>query len=163
MIWSEPSDDNRYLEQHVRQLLGSFAHWVGRSLIDPDLSAVEQARRLYHAPFVVLSHNSAADPILNYANQLGLTLFELTWSELTNLPSRQTAEPVHQAERARLLNTVSTQGYIDDYRGVRIAKSWRRFIIEKAIVWNLIDDGGAISGQAATFSAWRFLDSPSPL
>jgi hypothetical protein len=65
---------------------------------------------------------------------------------------------MHRDERARLLDRVSQQGYIDDYRGVRISKTGRRFMIEQATVWNLLDENGAPYGQAATFSQWRYLD-----
>jgi len=157
-VWNEPSEPNGYLEQHVMRLLHSFNHSTGKSLSVPSLPMMEQARRLFYAPFVVLSHNTDADPLLNYANQAGLTLFELTWKELIILPSRRTAEPGEQAERERLLATVARQGYIDDYRGVRITKSGRRFIIERATVWNLLDEEGAYYGQGATFSEWKFLD-----
>ncbi len=127
-------------------------------MFDPDLPTAEQARRLFYAPFAVLSHDTAPDPIFNYANQTGLTLFEFTWNELMSLPSRRSAEPIHQAERKRLLETVARQGYIDDYRGIRVAKSGRRFVIEQATVWNLLDEKDAPYGQAAMFSQWRFLD-----
>jgi hypothetical protein len=153
-----PSLANRYLDQHVKLLLSSFRRWTGRNLIDPALSATEQAKELYFARFVVLSHDRSPDPILNYANELGLTLFELSWSELIVLPSRLTAEPLHQKERARLLDSVSARGYIDDYRGTRISKNGRRFRIDNAIVWNVIDEAGSMRGQAATFSTWKVLD-----
>lgn len=155
--WDEPGELNRYLEAHVARLLESYRHWTGKSLLQPDRSGEEQARRLYHAPFVVLSHNTASDPILNYANRAGLNLFEVTWAELTGLPSRLTAEPLHQQERASLLARVTQTGYIDDYRGVRISKTGRRFLIERATVWNLFDQSGAPYGQAATFSEWKLL------
>ena len=83
---------------------------------------------------------------------------ELTWEELVALPSRKTAEPSEQEQRERLLATVTRQGYIDDYRGVRITKSGRRFLIEQATVWNLLDQKGEYCGQAATFDHWRFLE-----
>ncbi len=155
---AEPNEDNQYLPQHVARLLSSLTHWTGRNLIDPDFPPAEQARRLFYAPFALLSHDTAPDPLFNYANQTGLTLFELTWEELINLPSRLSAEPIHRAERERLLATVARQGYIDDYRGVRVTKNGRRFLIEQATVWNLLDEKGAHYGQAAMFSHWRFLD-----
>ena len=74
------------------------------------------------------------------------------------MPSRLTAQALEQDERARLLSQVSEQGYIGDYRGIRITKAGRRFLIERATVWNLLDESGAFYGQAATFSEWRFLD-----
>jgi len=156
--WDLPSEQNRYLENHVARLLHSFTHWTARSLAANDISLDEQARRIFFAPFVVLSHNTAADPLLNYANRCGLELFELTWDELTRLPSRQTAEPDEQEDRQRLLATVTKQGYIDNYRGVRVTKSGRRFLIEQATVWNLLDEDGGFYGQAATFDYWKFFD-----
>jgi PAS domain-containing protein len=153
--WDEPSERNGYLESHVTRLLRSFNHWTGKTLSDTSLPAVEQARQLFNALFVVLSHDTGS--VLNYANRAGLNLFELTWEELITLPSRQTAEPSEQAERERLLAIVAGQGYIDNYRGVRVAKSGRRFLIEQATVWNLLDEKGKYYGQAAMFSKWIWL------
>ena len=155
---NKPAELNGYLECHVKFLLDSFRHWTGKSLVQQNLSSEERARQLFYAPFVVLSHDTGTDPLLNYANQAGLRLFEINWKELTILPSRLTAEPMHRDERARLLGRVTRHGYIDDYSGVRISRTGRRFLIERAIVWNVRDDEGAAYGQAATFSAWRFLD-----
>ena len=153
-----PSEENGYLAPHVARLIESLRYWTGRHLVSPNVPIIEQARQLFHAPFAVLSHDSAQDPLLNYGNLAGLQLFEMSWAELTQTPSRQTAEATHQDERARLLGAVTRQGFVDDYRGVRVAKSGRRFMIEKATVWNLLDEAGAPCGQAARFSDWRFLD-----
>ncbi len=154
-----PSEANQYLYFHVGRLLASWRHWTGRDLVDPQLPEVERARQLFHAPFVVLSHDSAADPILNYSNQAGLAIFEFSWDELVQTPSRLSAEPMHRQARADLLAAVSRQGYIDNYRGVRVSKNGRRFLLERATVWNLLDENGAAYGQAATFSEWKFLES----
>jgi hypothetical protein len=97
------------------------------------------------------------DPILNYGSHLALTLWELTWDELLQTPSRLTAEAVNRAEREWMLERARTRGYIDNYRGVRISISGRRFLIENAIVWSVIDQAGHRLGQAATFSHWTFL------
>ena len=156
--WNEPAELNGYLERHVRLLLDSFHHWTGKNLVQQDLPSRKQARELFYAPFVVLSHDSGIDPLLNYANEAGLHLFALKWEELIALPSRLTAEPLHWDERARLLRRVTKHGYIDDYTGVRISRTGRRFFIEQATVWNVRDEQGAPYGQAATFSRWRFLD-----
>jgi len=155
----EPCEENQFLTNHLARLLASLRYWTGHDLVDPQLPMVEQARQLFAAPFVLLSHDTAADPMLNYGNRTGMRLFELSWQELISTPSRLTAEPVHRDERARLLDAVSRNGFIDDYRGVRVSKTGRRFLIEKAIVWNLIDENGAPYGQAATFSAWKYLDT----
>lgn len=156
--YNEPTAANDFLEMHATRLIASLRRWTGRDLVDRGLPPAEQARRLFHARFVVLSHDPSPDPILNYANLAGLCLFELSWEELIRLPSRETAEPTHRDERARLLETVTRQGYIDDYRGIRISKTGRRFWIEHATVWNLLDESGAPCGQAATFGEWHYVD-----
>jgi len=119
-------------------------------------SAAGQA--LYEADFVVVSHGTEADPIFNYANAMAQRLFEFSWEEFTTLPSRLSAELPNREERAQLLSAVTRQGFIRDYRGIRIAKSGRRFYIHNAIVWTVTDDLGTPYGQAATFRQWEYLD-----
>ncbi|HEY0234301.1 MAG TPA: MEKHLA domain-containing protein, partial [Afipia sp.] len=60
-----------------------------------------------------------------------------SWGELIGLPSRLSAEAPERAERQRLLDAVARDGFISNYKGVRISKSGRRFWIENAIVWQL--------------------------
>lgn len=152
-----PGPANDFLSGHIRLLRTSFRNLLGRELIDPELDDGEAARRLFDAPVVLLSHNADPDPILTYGNRQALDLFELAWDRLIRMPSRLTAELPNQAERARLLAEVAAKGYIDHYSGVRVSASGRRFLIEGAIVWNLIDEAGRYQGQAATFSNWRRL------
>ncbi|WP_267551809.1 MEKHLA domain-containing protein [Rhizobium rhizogenes] len=132
-------------------LTGSFHRIVGSTLVHEGLGA----EWLYHdAPFVVLAHNTDADPRFVYANKAGQNCFEYPWDEFITLPSRLSAELPNREERQRLLDAVTRNGFISDYRGVRIAKSGRRFWIEDGIVWQLIDKDGNRRGQAATFSRW---------
>jgi hypothetical protein len=139
---------------HVQLLLDSFARLLGRELISREGTAAQQVERLWQAPFVVVSHGTEADPVLNYGNARAIALWEMTWEELTQTPSRLTAEPVHRDERARLLARTKEHGFVDDYAGIRISKTGRRFRIEQAIVWNLTDAAGHHRGQAATFDRW---------
>jgi hypothetical protein len=155
-ILPEPSPDNAYLADHVGLLCRSLSALTGRSLAPADLAPSAAAQWLYEAPFALLSHDSAADPILNYANRCALGLFELTWGQLVVMPSRLTAEAPDRDERARLLARVTAQGYIDDYAGVRVSRTGRRFRIQGATVWNLTDGQGRHLGQAATFAHWSF-------
>ena len=146
-----------FVVAHSVVLARSFRHFTGRELL-PGLAAEGWlARELFHAPFVVVSHGTEADPILNYGNAAALALWEMAWSELTRTASRLTAETPLRAERARLLAAVAARGFIDDYSGVRVAKSGRRFRIAQATVWNLLDGAGQPCGQAARFAAWEFL------
>ena len=144
---------------HVQWLLDSFARLLGRELMARAGSVEEQAERLFQAPFVVVSHGTEADPILNYGNAAALALWEMDFATLTQTPSRLTAEPVHRDERARLLERTRRDGYVDDYAGIRISSTGRRFRIEQAIVWNLVDAAGIHRGQAATFDRWTPLHS----
>jgi MEKHLA domain len=98
-----------------------------------------------------------ADPVLNYGNAAALALWEMSWVELTRTPSRLTAKAPNREERARLLATVTARGFIDDYSGVRISKTGRRFKISRATVWNLLTADGHPCGQAAMFGEWEFL------
>ena len=140
-------------EAHVRLLLDSYQRLLGKPLItvNPELSLVEQ---LFNATLVVLSHTSDSDPLFNYGNQHALALFELTEAELIQLPSRLSAEPINQEQREALLQQVRSKGYISDYSGVRISKTGQRFLIQNAVVWNLLDEHGVYHGQAACFSDW---------
>jgi hypothetical protein len=52
---------------------------------------------------------------------------------------------------------VTANGFINDYQGVRISKTGKRFQIRNAIVWNLTDSAGIYQGQAACFADWEFL------
>lgn len=153
----EPGPANHYLADHLARVQASLRHWLRRELVDRQLPADEQARQLFEAPFVLISHDTAADPVFNYANRSALALWEMTWQEFTTLPSRQSAEPDQQETRARLLAAVASRGCIEHYAGVRIAKSGRRFRIEEATVWNLLDEHGQPYGQAAMFAHWTFL------
>jgi hypothetical protein len=133
-------------------LAGSFRRVVGTSLVHegagPDW--------LYRdAPFVVVAHNTDADPRFVYANKAAQNCFEYPWDEFVTLPSRLSAELPNRAERQQLLDAVTSNGFISDYRGLRIAKSGRRFWIEDGIVWQLLDQDGNLRGQAATFSNWK--------
>ncbi len=154
---ADPPQFEPRLIEHALCLLDSYRHWLKADLIERSGTAVDQARRLFAAPFVVVSHGVETDPVLNYGNRLALELWELAWEQFTATPSRLTAEPVHRDERARLLERTTRNGYVDDYRGIRISSTGRRFLIERATVWNLLDTAGRPTGQAATFSAWKFL------
>ena len=142
---------------HTQILARSLKHWTQRDLFPGNLTPAELAEKIFHAPFVIVSHGTEADPVLNYGNAAALNLWEMSWAELTRTPSRLTAEAPNRAERARLLATVTRRGFIDDYSGVRISKTGRRFKISRATVWNLLSETGQACGQAAMFDRWEFL------
>ncbi len=154
---SEPDPDNDYLLPHAALLIRSYRVLTGNDLVAVGLSARAAAEALYHAPFVLLSHDNAPDPRFTYANLAAQSRFEMPWRELVGMPSRYSAEPIAREARALLLAQVAQRGYVDDYRGIRIARSGRRFLIEQATVWNLSGPDGGLQGQAAMFSRWTDL------
>jgi len=137
-------------------ILSSYQRLLGESLTPAGYTAEQAADWLQHdAPFAILAHNTASDPCFIYANQTAQNCFEYAHAELLDLPSRLSAEAPNREERAQLLAAVDQHGFSTGYRGLRIAKSGRRFWIENATVWNLIDEVGVKHGQAALLRAWR--------
>ncbi|MEE3719647.1 MEKHLA domain-containing protein [Tumidithrix elongata RA019] len=154
-IWQQEA-----IVQHSQRLLYSFEYLTGKPLlqiVDSTDSPMAIARALFEADFVVVSHGLEADPILNYGNLTALKLWQMEWQQFTTTPSRFTAEPIEREERDRVLTQTRTQGFIENYRGLRINSVGQRFYINNAIVWNAIDEQGKNWGQAATFSNWEFV------
>jgi hypothetical protein len=133
-------------------LVESFARLTGRDL--PLAHADDLATALWLAPAAIVAHGTEPDPVFFYGNRLALELFGMDFAAFTRLPSRFSAEPLLREERALLLERVARDGFIDDYSGIRIAASGRRFRIERATVWNLVDAAGMRHGQAAMFAHW---------
>jgi hypothetical protein len=155
----EPCISNQYLSDHVQLICDSLRTLTGRELFPSADQGMDAAKYLYFAPFVVVSHDRSPEPIFNYGNRVAQDLFEMSWTEFTMLPSRQSAEPPNQEMRSQLLQEVATKGYIDHYSGIRISKNGKRFWIEDGTIWNLVDAQGNYQGQAATFDQWKFIEA----
>ena len=153
------SIERDYFAPQAELILSSFYNVIGKHLIDPQLSKKERYKALYEAPFCVVSHDTSKDPIFNYGNKAALELFEFNWKDFTALPSRLSAESQVQEERDRLLKQVTENGFIDDYQGVRVSSSGKRFFVKQAIVWNLFDTNDIYQGQAAVLYEWHTLDT----
>ncbi|WP_348946189.1 MEKHLA domain-containing protein [Chitinibacter sp. FCG-7] len=140
----------------LQLIFDSHRRLLGRELAPSNFSPAQAATWLQHeAPFCVLAHEASADPRFIFANDTALRCFEYQASELIGLPSRLSAEAPNREERQQLLDAVSKQGYASGYRGLRIAKSGRRFWIKDVTVWNLLDAAGVCHGQAAVYAAWE--------
>lgn len=151
-----PAPANAWHAAHVRLLLDSYRRLLGRPLLACPAGA-DPGRLAFEAGFALLSHTADADPVFNYGNRLALQLFEFAWADFIGMPSRYSAEPVNREARQQLLAQVAGKGYIDDYAGVRISAGGRRFLIRRAVVWNVHDAAGALLGQAASFADWQYL------
>ena len=137
-------------------LLETYWRLLGKQLAPGGLDEGAAARWLYEeAPFCVLAHNTDSDPMFIYANKTAQRCFEYTWAEFITLPSRLSAEAPNRAERQALLDEVGRRGFASNYTGMRISRSGRRFFIEDATVWQLVDRRGVHHGQGAMLPRWR--------
>lgn len=142
--------------EFVAAIIESHARLLGEPLAPPQLNAADAAAWLYHeAPFALLAHDTSSDPRFVYANTFAQRCFERDWQALVGLPSRLSALPDARAERAAALERVAQHGYARDYRGLRVARSGRRFWIEQGCLWNVSNARGQRIGQAASFARTR--------
>jgi len=132
----------------------SYERLLGQPLVE----GVDPVTALWLADAAIVAHGTEADPIFFFGNRTALLLFEASVEQFTALPSRMSAEAPLRAEREALMNRVRVQGFIDDYAGVRVSLAGKRFRIERAIVWNLLDAHGEVHGQAAAFGEWTPID-----
>lgn len=139
---------------HARLLTGSFKALLGREILPGSLprDPTALAQALYHAPQIILSHDTSDDPRLTYANKAAQALWEMSWGDLIGLPSRKTAEPKHRGQRSEMFDDMRRKGFTENYEGVRISATGKRFMIQNAIIWTLYDENGVKCGEAATFS-----------
>ena len=114
-------------------------------------------QNLFACGFPVLAHGTEQDPKLSYANAAALLLWDSHWDGLIGMPSRLTAPDSEQAERSSALGQAKRIDAVQNYRGIRISRKGRRFMINKAQIWTLWDAEERICGQAACFSDWWWL------
>lgn len=149
--------NNFHITSHIGLLLNSYYKWTGKNIIELNGTPEELTELVINAPFALVSHNTETDPVFNFGNKTALRLFELDLEEFTKLHSKESAEALNREDRERLLKRVTEKGYINDYRGIRISSTGKRFEIKDATVWNIVDDKGIYRGQAAFFDKWKFL------
>lgn len=158
MIHLDSLLQNSTFLRHSGKLNQSFHRYTGQHLVPKTGTEEDIARSLYKAPLVVLSHNfNHDDVIFDYANEAAQKLWEYSWEEFIQLPSRLSAEADSVEARQKALSQAEQNGYISGYSGIRISKSGKRFRIQDVVIWNLEDENGRKTGQAACFPTWTFL------
>ena len=135
---ARPSAENLWHREHAVILDKSLRELTGSALLPrPNASPAECSSLADNQHLCVLSHGTEDDPIFNYATAAALDLFEYDWDTFVEMPSRLSAEAEEQAERARLLEKVATDGFVSNYKGVRVTRTGRRFMIRDCVIWNL--------------------------
>ena len=146
-------------KNHVQRLRYSYRHWTGKELLPGLKTTDDPVAALFEAPFVLVSHGTETVPIFNFGNRRALKLFEIDWEEFIRLPSKQSADDESQQDRAELMSRVAKNGFALDCTGTRISSSGKRFYIEGATVWNVVDENNQYHGQAAMFDRWTYIDA----
>lgn len=154
---SIPNSENGYLKDYVYLITDSLRKLANIEIVNFSLSLEEQAKQAFSSGYVLLAHNGSNDPIFNYANQTALNLFEMSWEEITNMPSKYSAQSDQRDKREKFLADVEEKGFSKDYSGIRISKSGRRFEIKNVILWNVYDSENNRIGQAALFDEYDYL------
>eukprot|EP01040_Poterioochromonas_malhamensis_P016235 gene16235-18382_t len=141
-----------------------FPNSLQTSVNDPTAAAMI----LFHdSQRFVLSHGTQKQlpngPILNYGNLNVLSLWRVSWEELTSMPSSYTVEAGEgRTARSKVMNQVlSESNIIRGYEGIRINKEDERFKLLNTTIWNVFeyDQKGRQTvylGQAATFQQVDF-------
>lgn len=145
-IWEKPE-----IIKWTQIILNSYEKLLNKSLMNREGDEINQAKQLFFLDRIVYSHNTEPDPIYNYSNQKGLELWEMNWQQLTTTPSRMTTQPLLREEREKLLQETINKGFIENYEGVRISRTGKKYLVKDITVWNLTDNEGNFCGQAATF------------
>ena len=147
----------------VVAIADSYRRWVGHDLLPAGTGssseAIEQA--LMTSSAVILCHDGTPDPRFIFANKAAASLWRMSVEDLVGMPSRLSAPPEVQAERAGALAQAAAHGVLFGYSGERIAADSTRFAIVDATLWTVELPGGGL-GQAATFDTWRELPGPTP-
>jgi hypothetical protein len=151
-----PSPANSYQTAFVAKLAASFARATGGDLAaEAGLDPARLGQGAWEGRFALLTHDMSA--ILNYANRFTLDLWEMDWETMRQTPSRLTAPEEDRAARAELMAAVARDGFVRDYRGRRVSRSGKLFLIERATVWTMTDQSGVAFGTGAFFHSVKRL------
>ena len=81
-------------------------------------------------------------------NNAALSIFKVSLEQVIGKPTTITAPESEQKERNELLNQVDSHGFIQNYKGIRVASDGKLFQIENATIWNIVDGKSLKIGQA---------------
>ena len=99
-----------------------------------------------NCPYAIASHD--INSVFNYANEASLQLFKTNWDEMIGVHSSVSASKPLQSDRKKMLKEVARVGFVEDYKGTRMAFDGSLFQINDAIIWNIVDSKNNSQGQA---------------
>ena len=157
--WYDP-----IMHKHACYLIESYNKLSGKELVDMNIyktNPLKATNEMFlNMNRIVLSHGvqkDGAGPILNYGNSAGLKLFSASWDQLTQMPSRYTADTETDRElRQQFMDEVTKNNIVSNYQGIRISLDKKKFLIKEAVVWNIVIND-QFFGQAATFDKYEYI------
>lgn len=130
---------NPNLQEYLDLLKKSYRKFYGENLDDD----------LYESRSVIASHTNIKNLISD-------------WPRSCEVLERENhANPVFvfANRRAQELWEMDWQEFINNYLGVRVSQSGKRFLIKSARVWQVLaEDGLGALGQAVCFEDYKFVD-----
>jgi hypothetical protein len=141
------------------EILDSYRRRLGHDLFERSGDAAEDARRLFDLPLAVLAHDTAPQPLLDWANLAAARAFDATPESLLGRPSAGTTPADAVADRRALFDVLARQGFVTGYSGVRISLTGRRFVIDDVTVLEVTDATGQPAGHAAAIGSTRAADA----
>ena len=154
-----PSQSNQFHHDLIQLISCSYDYWFSTPIMRFLPVETELAECVYSTTeFALLAHNDSKQPRFIYANQAAQDLFELSWEGFISLESSSSASSQNREERAAVLEQTRQYGFHTNYSGERVSAKGKRFLIQNARLWNLLDtDTQAYIGQAALIPKWQFL------
>ena len=155
-----------WLTTDKQELAGVLLESHQRAFSRPLIASAQPSRsdskrllcqNLFACGFPVLAHGAEPRSKAQLRQRCGPAAVGNHWDELIGMPSRLTAPETERAERSSALGQAKRLDAVQNYRGIRISRKGRRFMINKARIWTLWDAEERVCGQAACFSDWWWL------
>jgi hypothetical protein len=116
--------DEALNDERLVLIAESYQRLTGQALLD-----VFDPQDMWNAPRAIVAHGMEVDPVFFYGNKLALQLFEMSFAEFICLPSRFSAEPLAQQDRAVLLDRVTRLDFVD-FVDKKLFSGWFRLAAE---------------------------------
>ena len=137
-------DAKTSITNQLELINSSFEKYLKKTL--PLKDSGDLVESFNECSFPIASHDS--NGFFNYLNKAALSLFKVSLDQVIGKPSTMTAPESEQKERDGLLNQVNSHGFIENYKGVRVASDGKLFKIKDATIWNIVDKESIKIGQA---------------
>ena len=152
---------NKESLKRISLLLDSYNDSFGEPLVTFPTSMpslIEKGIVVFNLEFPVIAHDASEDPRIIYANKSALQLWGRDWNKMIGIASKLTTPIEERHHRKKILNDVTKNNPIKNYKGIRMNSKGEKFAIQNARIWNLENKKEGTCGQAATFDCWHHVE-----